>query len=196
MVFVRAPRVGTVKQRLGAVLGREAATEAYRSMVALVLEQIPSGFDVQLYYCPPDATAEVAHWLRPGWKARPQAPGDLGARMNSAFEEAFAEGVERAVLIGSDIPTLQGADLEEALAALGQHDLVLGPARDGGYWLVGLRQLQPELFRQMSWSTARVLRLTLDRAKEASLRVHLLRELDDIDTAEDWARFLAHTPHR
>jgi glycosyltransferase A (GT-A) superfamily protein (DUF2064 family) len=89
-------------------------------------------------------------------------------------------------LIGSDCPGLTKQDIEQAWACLGDFDVVLGPARDGGYWLIGLRALQPALFQQVAWSTPTVLAQSLERAQQAGLRVALLRELSDVDTHRDW----------
>ena len=94
------------------------------------------------------------------------------------------------VIIGSDCPWLSDGDIEEAWNDLKTHDLVLGPARDGGYWLVGLRELKPEVFKGISWSTETVLEQTLEHARAGGLRFRLLRELRDVDTLGDWYAFL------
>jgi len=94
------------------------------------------------------------------------------------------------VIIGSDCPWLSDAEIEQAWNELETHDLVLGPARDGGYWLVGLREPKPAVFDGISWSTETVLEQTLERARGQSLRFLLLRELRDVDTLEDWHAFL------
>lgn len=158
-------------------------------MVGILLEQLAHVGPAELYFAPENAGAEIRHWLRPGWSARPQEAGDLGARMSAAFEEAFAEGAQRVALIGSDCPEILDTDIQAAWDALREHDVVLGPALDGGYWLIGLRQPQPALFNGVSWSTGAVLRETLDRVSRAGLRAFLLRTLRDIDTEEDWQSF-------
>jgi rSAM/selenodomain-associated transferase 1 len=115
----------------------------------------------------------------------------FGERLDRAFTEAFGTGARRVVVIGSDCPEIASDDIEKAWAALREFDLVLGPATDGGYWLLGLRAPQPQLFRGIPWSSATVLNETLARARPTGLSVHLLRELSDIDTVEDWRTFLA-----
>jgi rSAM/selenodomain-associated transferase 1 len=109
--------------------------------------------------------------------------------MSSAFGSALSEGAQRAVMIGADCPEVTIEDVQAAWAALETHDLVLGPANDGGYWLIGLKQVYPELFSSISWSTSAVLAETLARAKQLALRVHLLRTLSDVDTLEDWQAY-------
>ena len=190
VIFVKAPRPGTVKTRLAETLGAVAACDAYRQLVDRLLAQLSSLRQVELRFTPHDADAEVKHWLRASWTARPQGTGDLGARLPAAFAENFASGASRVVIIGSDYAAVTPADVQEAWGALELHDVVLGPARDGGYWLIGLRSPQPALFHDIAWSTSSVLAQTLARAQAAGLRVQRLRELTDVDTAEDWQGFL------
>jgi rSAM/selenodomain-associated transferase 1 len=110
--------------------------------------------------------------------------------MQRAFLHAFATGGERVVMIGSDCPTVTSEDIETAWTALASHDLVLGPAADGGYWLIGLRTALPELFEGIAWSTNAVLGATLKRAAHLDLRIQFLSERTDIDTENDWQEFL------
>ena len=191
IVFVKAPRAGFVKTRLAAALGPHGALAAYRALVERVLGELSPLRDVELRFAPDDATAEISAWLRPDWGAAPQGDGDLGARMHRAFAQAFASCATRVVLIGSDCPHVNTGDIAAAAAALTEYDVVLGPAEDGGYWLVALRAPAPGLFEQIAWSTERVLAQTRARAPSLGLRVHLLRTLPDVDTVEDWQRYLA-----
>jgi rSAM/selenodomain-associated transferase 1 len=190
IVFVRAPRAGAVKTRLAAKIGASAACDAYQKLVRAVLNRIDSIRDVQLRYSPDDAESEVRPWLKAQWTLSPQGSGELGERLTRAFAESFAEGARRVVIIGSDCPWLSDGDIEEAWNDLKTHDLVLGPARDGGYWLVGLREPKPEVFNGISWSTEAVLEQTLEHARAEGLRFRLLRELRDVDTLGDWYTFL------
>jgi len=114
--------------------------------------------------------------------------------MNAAFVEAFREGVNRVVIIGSDCPALTAEDLEQAWRALDTRDVVLGPATDGGYWLIGLREPQSALFERIAWSTSTVLAETIDRAHRTGLRVGQLRQLTDVDTEADWLNYLSSLP--
>jgi len=194
VIFLKAPRRGTVKTRLAAALGPEAALAAYRELVERILSQLRELPPVELRFTPDDAREEIQPRLAPGWSAASQGPGDLGTRLTRAFADAFAAGAGRVVVIGSDCPEVTAADIREAWTALGSHDLVLGPAHDGGYWLVGLRRPAPELFADISWSTASVFEETLARARSQGLGVRLLRTLRDVDTPEDWEHYRASHP--
>jgi rSAM/selenodomain-associated transferase 1 len=190
IIFVKAPRPGFVKTRLAATIGVKAASEAYCQMFEELRRELGSLRNVQLRFSPSDAASEIPHWRGPGWTMSPQGEGDLGARLTTAFADAFAAGAQRIAVIGSDCPYLTVNDIEQAWASLSDYDVVLGPARDGGYWLVALRQLHREIFREIPWGTGDVLEHTLERARAAHLRVHLLRKLSDIDTAADWREYL------
>jgi rSAM/selenodomain-associated transferase 1 len=190
LVFLRAPREGQVKTRLACGIGAVSALEAYRTLLQHTLEAA-SGFGaVELRFTPADALPLVEPLLRPGWTAVFQGDGDLGFRLDSAFSDAFREGFRRVIVIGSDCPEILATDLESADAGLSDADVVLGPAKDGGYWLLGLRRPAPFLFRDMPWSTPHVLAETVRRVESAGLRLGRLRELADVDTAADWNRWL------
>jgi rSAM/selenodomain-associated transferase 1 len=146
---------------------------------------------VQLRFTPDDSISEIQQWCRPNWRLQPQGQGDLGLRLHRAFDAAFASGSRRVAVIGSDCPLVTPPDIITAWQALDTHDLVLGPARDGGYWLIALRQPQPELFTGIPWSSPSVLQSTLSAATSANLNTFLLRELSDIDLERDWLDFLA-----
>ena len=183
IIFLRAPRVGEVKTRLASKLSREGACAAYRQLVDTLVRNLRKLSNVELCYAPTDGEKEIAHWLQPGWTSLPQSEGDLGARLN----DAFARGP--ALIIGSDCPYITPKDVREADEALQSHDVVIGPATDGGYWLIGLKQPRPELFTNIRWSSDSVLAETLSRVRAAGLKLHLLRILGDVDTAEDWEAF-------
>ena len=189
IVFVKAPRPGAVKTRLG--LGPEAECGAYKRLVDAVLSPLRAIRDVELRFTPADAEREVQPWLREGWRASVQGEGDLGARLNRAFADAFASGAKRVVIIGSDCPYLRAEDVRTAWAALESCNVVLGPAEDGGYWLIGLHENQPALFANMAWSSNQVFGETVAHAKKLGLKTFLLRTLSDVDTREDWERFIA-----
>ncbi len=197
IVFLKAPRPGAVKTRLAAELDDEAAAAIYQVLVARTLDavrKVETSFSVELRLTPDDAVEEIAAWIRPGWKVRPQGAGDLGQRMERAVREAVQDGGSPVIVIGTDTPDLDAADLRSAVDHLGTHDVVLGPCTDGGYWLVGLRAPSPELFAEIPWSTPQVLALTRSRAEAAGLKLALLRKLMDIDTLEDWRTWLRGQP--
>ncbi len=123
--------------------------------------------------------------LGDSWNYCPQVEGDLGQKMSAAIEEAFKRGRKRVVVIGTDAPELQAKHLKEAFANLETADVVLGPAEDGGYYLIGMNQLHRALFSEISWSTEQVFTQTLQRIRDLRLRYRLLQRLSDIDYPED-----------
>jgi rSAM/selenodomain-associated transferase 1 len=195
IIFVKTPRLGTVKTRLAGKLGKQGALSAYKKLVKQLVKNLQGLKEVQLRYAPDDGLTEIESWLQPGWTAAPQGEGDLGERLNLAFESAFSEGFTKVVIIGSDCPYVAQNDIEEAWETLQKKDVVLGPAQDGGYWLIGLRKNQPLLFRGIPWSTDQVLAQTLQRAKSQELSISLLQILEDIDRVEEWDRFEAGKVH-
>ncbi len=187
LVFLKRPTPGEVKTRLAPDLGAQAAADLYRVLAEETLRRTvprPGDYGRLLCFAPANARREMREWL-PGETWLAQKGGDLGDRMAHAFREAFRRGARRAVLIGSDAPSLTRELVLTAFAALGDNDLVLGPARDGGYYLVGLSRPCDVLFREVPWSTPEVLRVTLERAGALGLRAWLLERLRDIDTLDD-----------
>src|SRR5262245_11465066 len=159
-------------------------------MVDCLLANLATLTDVELCFTPDDAAPEVAKWTRSGWRITPQGEGDLGLRIARAFDRSFAEGVRRVLLIGSDCPTITVDDINVGWDLLKRKDVVLGPAADGGYWLIGLSSSQPLLFDNIAWSAPSVLTVTLRKAEEAGLALQLLCTRRDIDSRADWEAFL------
>lgn len=198
LVFARVPALGRVKSRLAASVGAEAALRVYYELLAItraaiVSAQVPTTVWLADTSGPMPTAAETQEW--PGLAARCQvAAGDLGERMAAAVGAAFAAGAARVVIIGTDCPGLRASHLTQAFAELSRHDVVLGPATDGGYYLLGLRHPQPEFFHGKAWSTATVLADTLADAQHLGLSVAQLPELRDVDTAADLAAWRAEKP--
>lgn len=189
LVFVRAPERGRVKTRLAAAIGDDAALRVYRRLAEHALRETAAladeGVQVRVHHTPADAGPVVRAWLGEGPAYLPQAAGDLGARMEDAFARAFAGGAERVVIVGSDLPELSADLLRRAFDALDAHPAVLGPARDGGYYLMGLTRPVPGLFDGIAWSTPQVLAATLERFRAAGIVPAMLETLADVDEAED-----------
>lgn len=187
-VFAKAPTPGKVKTRLAADIGALRAAEIYRTMGRATVDGLRDGaYRLIVFGDPPDAPSleSIARWLGPDdIEVRAQSGGDLGTRMAAAVEEALAESDE-VVLVGTDIPGIDRGTVLEAFARLGSHDVVVGPATDGGYYLVGLTRPRPELFADIEWSTPRVLPETLKRIEAAGLAVALLEPKSDVDTVDD-----------
>jgi hypothetical protein len=187
LLFIKAPFKGRVKSRLAAAVGEEAAFELYKNFILDIIDALStSGYPFRIYFYPPDAEEAITTWLV-GHPAAPQDGNELGKRMELAFKKIFTEGFTSAILIGSDIPDLTPAVFHEALESLNDNDAVIGPAADGGYYLIGFnkRSFLPRIFRGIPWSTDTVFRETMDILKESSLRVHLVPQWKDVDTLED-----------
>ncbi|HUL78752.1 MAG TPA: TIGR04282 family arsenosugar biosynthesis glycosyltransferase [Vicinamibacteria bacterium] len=186
VVFVRLPRPGAVKTRLAAAIGPEAAAGLYRALAERVLEATtPAGeYERLVFFDPPEALAEMRAWL-PGVRLLAQRGGDLGERMSDAFSRAFARGAGRVAIVGTDALGISQETVTEALSALDEAEVVIGPTEDGGYCLVALRAPRPELFSGIAWSTPTVAAETRARAREAGLAVRELAHRRDIDTVDD-----------
>lgn len=193
IVFARAPERGRVKTRLAAEIGDAAALEIYRWLGGRTLEAARARrtCELEVRYTPATGTESVAQWLGLGLQMRPQSDGNLGERMRSAIAEALHEAVEHVVLIGTDCPTLESEVIEHAFDELTRTDVVLGPAHDGGYYLIATRGDHGALFQDIPWSASDTLSRTVNAAKRVGLRTRLLDTRDDIDTADDWRRFVA-----
>lgn len=130
---------------------------------------------------------QMQHWLGPQLAYHPQSGGGLGHRLNDAFVQGFQAGLERIVIIGSDCPEIDATHLEQAFCQLHSHDVVLGPAQDGGYYLVGLRRACAELFQGITWGTEQVFKQTVAIATQLGLSLATLETLRDVDRPEDIA---------
>lgn len=195
LIFTRYPVPGKTKTRLIPALGAEGAarlqkrlTEKMLGEARLLAQRI--GTDTTVHYQGGSKT-EMIGWLGEVCCIE-QAAGDLGEKMRAAFAAAFAAGTGRAVLVGTDIPGLGVDILTEAFAALATQDAVMGPSRDGGYYLVGLTaeaapKLLGPLFAEMAWSNGEVFAVTMRRLAETGRRVSILPTLADIDRPEDLA---------
>jgi rSAM/selenodomain-associated transferase 1 len=188
ILFVKFPEKGQVKSRLAQLMDEDLVLRLYENMVLDTIDMLIRGrFPLRICFTPPDARDRILEWLGQGYRAFPQTGDDLGDRMENAFERVFSEGVEDALLIGSDIPGLTAEVMDEAFTALLKNEAVIGPARDGGYYLIGFKKgaFEPVIFHDMVWSTKTVFCETMDKLHDASLKVHVLPELTDVDTVED-----------
>lgn len=186
IVFAKAPVPGRVKTRLVPPLTAEQAAAVYEAALRDVIAGATAVTrDTLVLYDDAPASAAFFSDAFPDVPRQPQAGGDLGERLTRAFQDAFDAGADSATIIGSDSPTLPRAVLEDGLRAADAHDVVLGPAFDGGYYLVGLQRAAwpaaRRMFRDVAWSTGEVLRQTLTRLAPTRLDVHLLSSWYDID---------------
>lgn len=189
-LILKAPRIGEVKSRLAKDIGARKAADVYRALAERQAAEIPSHWPVTVYFAPADAEAEMRLWLQPRLPAKkrfsPQPAGDLGQRLAAALDSEFANRRSTKVfLIGGDCPDLDRKYLSEASLALAANDVVIGPALDGGYVLIGLKRDSSDrhhaLFKNIAWSSSVVLEQTLAASREQGLSAALLRPLADID---------------
>lgn len=182
LIFAKYPEPGRVKTRLARTVGPVEAARLYRGMVETVVKKttpVNGEYHQTMYFDPPERVREFKQWFP--LQMKKQCSGDLGHRMLDAFQMSFANGSERVVVIGTDCTEIDRALLCDAFQKLETADLILGPAKDGGYYLIGMKATHPLLFEEISWSTTKVLQETLHKAKEGGLKVTLLPLLADID---------------
>lgn len=193
-VMAKAPASGQVKTRLIPALGAEGALSLYRALLADKLAQmklVPGAVPAVLptvAFTPAGEDAELRQLAGPGVHFIAQRGGDLGERLHNVSADLFAAGAAGVLLIDADTPTLPWRFLAEGAAALASGAVVFGPARDGGYYLIGLREPCAALFAAVDWSTSRVLSQSVARAGESGKEVRLLPAWGDIDEPEDLAR--------
>ncbi len=194
LLFTKAPEPGKVKTRLAAFLGRNAAADLYENLVHDCLEMSMSADLCPIeIWCSPSTEHDFFQHCRERYHTglQQQGPGDIGQRMSHAIRSAL-QHAEHAVLIGADCPALNADDLEMAFNKLQQGtDVVLGPAEDGGYYLIGMSSYHPRLFENIPWSTHKVLAATEMHLRGQGLSWHLLPVHRDVDTAEDYAIYIA-----
>ncbi len=192
LIFMKVPVRGRVKSRLASAVGEDAALELYRNFSLDVIGTVrETGYPFRICFHPPEYEGMVSAWLGEGCSLEAQRGNNLGERMENAFACFFSEGFERAVLIGSDIPDLPASVLHESISSLDTNDLVIGPAFDGGYYLIGFRRQSflPRLFHGVAWGTGTVFRETMAIVQASGLTAHRLLQWRDIDTIEDLKAF-------
>ena len=182
------PEKGKVKTRLTAALGEDAVCELYKCFVEDLLNTVAlTGIRPLIAFHPEGAEDRISAWLGSGYSYVPQVGADLGARMKNAFSQAFAQGLSQAVLIGSDFPDLPAAIIKDAFSSLKRNDAVIGPARDGGYYLIGFsrKAFLPRIFDDIPWSTDAVFARTMDILAGEGLKVRQVAIWSDIDGPGD-----------
>jgi len=200
IIFTRYPETGTTKTRLIPLLGAKGAAELHRKMTEHTLAKLKEfstsdAISIEICY---DGGNEhlMKNWLGPDLDYQSQGTGHLGLRMKNSFRNAFESGADTALLIGTDIPDITDTVIQKAFEALEQNNMVIGPAKDGGYYLIGLQRRSPssamdKLFAGITWGERDVLDKTLDIAKRLGLTFSLVDELEDVDQPEDmpiWER--------
>lgn len=190
IIFAKYPTPGKVKTRLGARMGYSLAARLYKVFIDLTLRitATTSIRDIYVAFEPLERAEDFSRLVPETVKLFPQKGRDLGERLINAIEFVLNDGATRIVIIGSDSPTLPPAWIEDALRQLQKVDLVLGPATDGGFYLIGLKQLHYRVFENIEWSSASVLTRTLENVRAMGLPYELLPEWYDLDEMEDLKR--------
>lgn len=182
LIFTRNPELGKVKTRLAKTVGDQTALEIYSFLLQKTREvSLKVSSDKAIYYSVKIRENDI--WDANSYQKHLQMGDDLGVRMQHAFQQSFKDGYQKVVIIGSDLYDLTPEIIENAFTQLDSNELVLGPAKDGGYYLLGMKTLHPAIFQNKEWGTASVLRETLEDLKDK--KVSLLEELNDVDVYED-----------
>jgi rSAM/selenodomain-associated transferase 1 len=182
LIFTRNPELGKVKTRLAKTVGDETALEIYKFLLQKTREiSLKVTSDTAVYYSVKVRSNDL--WDSENYQKYQQVGEDLGIRMLNAFKDSFGAGYKKVVIIGSDLYDLTSENIEKAFTELDDNDVVLGPAKDGGYYLLGMNSLHSNIFKDKNWGTETVRKDTLADLKDK--KVHLLKELNDIDVFED-----------
>ena len=182
LIFTRNPEFGKVKTRLARDIGHQAALDIYKFLLAHTAKICtPLDTEKAVYYSEEIPNNDL--WNATVFQKKKQIGEDLGERMQNAFAEGFHLGYSKIIIIGSDLYDIETKDLEQAFNVLNNHEIVIGPAEDGGYYLLGMKQLHPKLFKNKNWGTATVLQDTINELKKSNYK--LLEKRNDVDLYSD-----------
>lgn len=187
-IFVKHPIAGQTKTRLAAGIGHPKALEAYRRLLQQMKDialSLPTSIEVEIWYGNQVPQSDL--WSESPFPRYLQSGKDLGERMRRSIQAAMERGAAQVILVGSDVPYVSAEILLEAFETLSEAEIVLGPSEDGGYYLVGMTRLHPEIFQGMTWSVEDVLDVTKQRLAETGTSWKEVETLHDLDTVEDLA---------
>lgn len=187
LIFTKNPELGKCKTRLASTLGDQKALTIYKQLLNHTkgfTENVDA--DKHVYYS--TSIPENDIWRAPSFKKKLQIEGGLGQKMSAAFEDSFNQGYSKVVIIGSDCAEINQNDIDLAFEALENKDVVIGPAIDGGYYLLGMRNFLSFLFENKSWSTPYLIDETISDLIKHNISYQLLEEKSDIDFEEDLKR--------
>ncbi len=193
IIFTKYPEYGKVKTRLAATIGNGKAMKFYKTCAEHLFDSalaLNDSVEIFLFYSPEKDFAKIKKWIARDFSYIPQTDNDLGLRMADAFENLFDNNFRKVVIVGTDIPDVNAELLIHAFRALDNNDIVIGPAYDGGYYLLGMKKFFPALFQGIEWSTNKVFDLTVEKAKKAGLKVEIIKKLHDIDTEMELLNWL------
>lgn len=188
IIFLKYPEPGKVKTRLAKDVGSDQAASIYSHMAQAIIDNVldPSSYKTVIYFNPPDKQREIIDWLgKKEVQYSPQKGNTLGDKISNAFKEVFCHGSDKTVIIGTDCIEITLETINKTMDLLNDNDAVLGPAKDGGYYLLGLNKFTPQIFQDIDWSTEYVLEQTVEKMNNNQLNFQLLKTLKDIDTVDD-----------
>ncbi len=192
LFMLKATVAGRVKTRLAAQIGEDKALEAYRALVEHLLTNLAGWQRMEIHFAPSTAGDLMSNWLGEKYAYYPQVDGNLGFRLQVASAAAFERGAEAVILLGGDCPYVDKSIIEAAAGALDNHDVAIGPATDGGYYLLAFKRPAPELFQSINWSTETVFEETRQRILANQLSAKTLPTLEDVDDLDSWLRAEAY----
>lgn len=184
IIFAKQPELGKVKTRLSVSIGEDETLKIYRELLEIT-KSVTSNIDVDKVVYWNHLTNILFNGFVTGYRAEVQEEGDLGWKMERAFQKESQSKPNKILIIGTDCPFLTKEIILNAYQSLEQSDFVIGPARDGGYYLLGMKEFSPYLFHSIPWSTKDVLSLTMNVIQNHNKTVTLLEELYDIDAIDD-----------
>lgn len=187
IIFIKNPEKGKVKTRLAKTVGDDQALKIYKVLMAHT-RSLASKIQAKRYLFYSQYINEQDDWSKDLFVKDLQSEGDLGHKMASAFQSVLTQH-QKAIIIGSDCASLSVSIIQDAVQALDQHDFVIGPALDGGYYLLGMQTFEPSLFKEIPWSTESVAQLTIEKIKAKGKSHFVLPALSDIDFEEDWNKY-------
>ena len=186
-LFLKAPVLGTVKTRLAKSLGEASALLAYRRMVEFLLGRIGKNGSIHIHYAA-ESLDPMMVWLGKDYRYIAQLGDGLGARLTNGMETEFANGANKLIFLGGDCPFVDQETIEKSFIALDSNDVVIGPAVDGGYYLIGMNQNRPELFEGIHWGSETVFAETVKICRSKGLSHWILPEMSDVDDLENWKK--------
>ena len=196
-IFMKYPEPSRVKTRLARDIGNHRAAKIYRQIAEQILyktETFDADFEMIIFYDPIERLYDFETWI-PGNRFMRQEGNDIGIRMDNAIRKLLALGAEKVILTGADIPDLNSEIVASAFQALDHADIVIGPATDGGYYLIGMKKPHGEIFHGIPWSTEKVFDKTLHTIGQLGLSCLCTAVLSDLDTADDYHKYLTRAAH-
>ncbi|MFP8490098.1 TIGR04282 family arsenosugar biosynthesis glycosyltransferase [Gracilimonas sp. Q87] len=196
IIFVKNEEAGKVKSRLAKSIGNIEALRVYQKLLRYTYsETVSLKMNKEIWYSSYVELNDI--WENDRFTKKLQKGDDLGQRMEYAFKTAFENGAEKAVIIGSDNAEITAKIIEDAFLSLNKKEFVIGPAKDGGYYLLGMNKFYPKVFKKVKWSTEEVFESTIGTIEQLGESIALLKTLNDVDIIEDWIEakgILLNTP--